>query len=221
MKHGSLGQAARLDDTYLAWGFTPSPIAVKTVSNILNLYHDSGFPPRRVFYLCYAGTHSSVTAGAIHIGGLSPGDDPSGLPQFDRRLYADIGVPYLVGMDAWGAEVYALGTGWLSTSLEFALCDLVELASPEAKACFCAVRGFLNFRARLGGLMSRRLMMVFLGRRLISHSIQRAYPKIREATDFCLDLSRRWKDNQGQHQGEVIWVYGPNAGRAHRQSRKG
>ncbi len=219
-RQGSLGSAAKVGDWYLAWGFAPSSIAARTVENVLSMYsnRDSSqdSPPPRVFYLCYAGTHTSIVAGSMHLGRLCQGGDPCGLPEFDRRLYRDIGVPCFLGTDPWGAQVYALGTGWLSLPLEMAICDLVELSSPNARACFCAVRGYLDSQARLGGFISRRCGLVSFGRKLISASLKKRLPDIQEAVDSCLDLSAKWKDNQGQPKGEVTWSHGPTAGRAYR-----
>ncbi|MGI6642767.1 MAG: DUF3189 family protein [Bacillota bacterium] len=139
--------------------------------------------------------------------------------EFDRRPHCEIGVPCYLGTDRWGTQVYALGTGWLSSSLEKAICDLVELSSPHARACFCSVRGYLDSKARLGGFISRRCGLVSLGRSLVSASLKERLPYIKEAVDFCLDLSSKWNDNQGQHKGEVTWVHGPTAGRTYRRGR--
>ncbi len=215
VKTGSFGRAAKAGDIFLAWSFTPSTMAVRAVENILAMYLGGGVP-HRIFYLCYAGTHSSITAGSLHLGKLPEGQDPSGLSQFDRRTYGDIGVPCFLGTDAFGSEVYAMGTGWHSVSLEKALCDLVELASPESRACFCRVRYSLNLFAKLGGFMSRRCRIVRAGRALINRCLKKRLPEIRRAVDFCLDLSAGWKDNQGQPAGEVIWADGPIAGRVRR-----
>ena len=62
-----------------------------------------------------------------------------------------MGVPVFIGVDPFGAHVYALGTGWLSAPLEHAVCDLVELACRDVSLCICAVRGLLDFQARWAG----------------------------------------------------------------------
>lgn len=179
-------------------------------------------PPvsRRLFYTCYAGTHASVVAACLHLGLMgancdqaSPEQAAAGsgicdLPGFDRRGSAEIGVPLRIGVDPWGTEVYALGTGWLSRPIELALCDLIEVASPESFACMCSVRGFLDSRSRMGGFLSRRCRLVNPGRRIIGSSLARRVPLMKVAVDACLDLSLRWKDNEKQRKGEVIWVDG-------------
>ncbi|HHW27893.1 MAG TPA: DUF3189 family protein [Firmicutes bacterium] len=239
LTEGSRGAAAKAvcdrghegtgEAVYLAWGFCPSPLALKVLESFLDLYDDPATaqqgasypgetpaPPPRVFYVCYAGTHSSILASCLHLGKVRNVNAVCDLPFFDRRTHRDIGIPVKMGYDRNGAEVYALGTGWLSRAVELAACDLIELASPGARACLCSVRGYLDFFARVGGFASRRFGIVRLGRGLISSSLARKLPEMSKATQFCLDLTSRWKDNVGQPKGEVIWVNGPTAGRSYR-----
>ncbi len=210
---GSL--AAQVGESYLLWGVIPSPLALKASENMLALYEGHETPPDRVFYACYAGTHSSILAASLHLGYLDGRCRLCDLPYFDRRVSADIGLPVHVGTDQNGAQVYALGTGWLSKKLEKALCDLIEVASPDARACICSVRGFLDLPARAGGFASRRCHLVWPGRQLVAGSLSRKVPSMGRAVATCLDLTRRWKDNEGQRKGEVIWVDGAEAGRDH------
>lgn len=205
--------AAQVDGAYLLWGVPPSPLAMRVAENVLALYEGHTKPPDRIFYACYAGTHSSVLAASLHLGFLDDGCRLCDLPYFDRRVSADIGVPVHMGVDLHGTEIYAVGTGWLSARLEKALCDLIEVASPDARACICSVRGFLDIPARAGGFASRRCRMVWPGRPLIANSLSRKVPLMRRAVRCCLDLSGRWKDNEGRQKGEVIWVDGTEAGR--------
>ena len=212
-REGRASLAAQVGSAYLLWGVVPSPLAVRVAENIVGLYEGERNPPNRIFYACYAGTHSSILAASLHLGFLNDGCRLCDLPYFDRRVSADIGVPVQVGVDQHGAEVYAVGTGWLSARLEMALCDLIEVASPDAKACICSVRGFLDLPARAGGFASRRCRLVWPGRSLIASSLGRKVPEMQRAVRRCLDLSRRWQDNEGRQKGEVIWVDGAEAGR--------
>ncbi|HHT84142.1 MAG TPA: DUF3189 family protein [Firmicutes bacterium] len=216
--HGFVGKSGNL---FAVWGVTPSPTACRAVTSMLNLYLGKRPLTPRIFYVCYAGTHSSVIASMLHLGMIHLEDiDASGseilswMPYFDRRTTADIGVPVLLGLDENGSEVYALGTGWLGRSLELCLCDAVELASPDARACFCSVRGVLDFPARVGGFLSRRLNLVVPGRHLVSRSLSKKTRVLYAATRYCLDLSSKWKDNENHSEGEVIWVDGSKQGRA-------
>jgi hypothetical protein len=119
-REGPYGLAARIGQTYLLWGVVPSPLAVKVAENILSIYdgaagaeathagatHEGaahgGAPPNRIFYACYAGTHSSVLAASLHLGRVKDGDDLCDLPFFDRRESKDIGVPSASGSTPTG-----------------------------------------------------------------------------------------------------------------------
>ncbi|HHY12959.1 MAG TPA: DUF3189 family protein [Firmicutes bacterium] len=217
---GSQGYAGRSGALFLVWGVNPSPLAHRAMTAMLKIYLGKAPPSPGIFYVCYAGTHTSVVASTLHLGSIRLEDiDACGpailscMPYFDRRTTADIGVPVLLGKDVNGSEVYALGTGWLSRMLELCLCDLVELAYPGARVCFCSVRGVLDFRARLGGFLSRRLNLVSPGRHIICGSLSKKAHVLYEATRYCLDLSSKWKDNENHTEGEVIWIDGSKQGR--------
>ncbi|HHX27391.1 MAG: DUF3189 family protein [Bacillota bacterium] len=211
---GPRGLSAGKGNTFCLWGVVPSPLAMKVAENVLEICAFPGQTRRRVvIYACYAGTHSSVLAASIHVGLLDGGCDICELPYFDQRGLTDMGVPVFIGVDPFGAHVYALGTGWLSAPLEHAVCDLVELACRDVSLCICAVRGLLDFQARVGGFTSRRCRLVFPGRHLIASSLRRKVPHMRRAVSCCLDLSSRWKDNEGQSKREVVWLDGSKAGR--------
>lgn len=214
---GSRNRVAFTGDILMGWGVDPSPQTEKAVQWFIDAYAGNPGPGAKVFYSCYAGTHTSIVAAWIHLfasHGLIPEDHLPGhvtileLPLFDQRLSRDIGTPVLIGEDAYGTQVYALGSGWQYRDLELMLCDLIEVINPEARACIMSVRGFLNFKARLGGFMSRRLQMVYLGRKMIADSLSRRFPDIKEAVSLCLDLSRKWNDNEKKSGGEVLWIDG-------------
>lgn len=215
IKWGSYGHMGRSGNLLLAWGVPPSPLANRAMTAMLDLYVRAHSRKPRIFYVCYGGTHSSVVASMLHLGLLRVDDiDAYGpgrlawLPYFDRRTTGDIGVPVLIGEDASGSEVYALGSGWLGRRLELCLCDLIEVACPEARACLCNVKGVLDFWARVGGFLSRRLRLVQPGRNLVCSSLSNKIQALKGATRYCLDLSSMWNDNGNHSEGEVIWIDG-------------
>ena len=217
---GRQGFGGRAKDTFFAWGIAPSALAHKTMAAIISLYVDQKPNPPSIFYTCYAGTHTSIFASALHVGNVIANEalrnGPaalSSIPFFDTRTAADIGVPAFIGIDVNGTSVYAMGTGWLGFSLERCLCDLIELSNPRARACLCNVRGALDFRARVGGFLSRRLNFVTLGRNVVAASLSKKTLLLECAVSYCLDLSSKWKDNGNHNHGEVIWVDGCKQGR--------
>jgi hypothetical protein len=215
IKRGRRERGAKNQKYSFAWGFVPSPLATKILTRGLAVAIEETQEKRPVImYVCYAGTHTSVLSGALHLKtdrekGLDfDANFLASLPYFDQRTTQDIGIPVRLGVDRFGSVVYALGTGWLSRDIEFALCDLIELNVPAAKFCMCNVRSFLNFRSRVGGFLSRRLSLVEPGRRIIASSLCQRIPLIERAVSHCLDLSRDWNDNDRQSRGEVIWLDG-------------
>lgn len=211
---GRRRRAARArGDVYAVWGFPPSPLAQKAVESVVSMYRNN--PVRnRFFYTCYAGTHTSVIAASLQAGIEVDAHGIEGLRFFDRRTLGEVGVPVLIGIDPFGAEVYALGTGWLYRDLEWALCDVIELASAGSSTCMCSVRGFLDLPARIGGFLSRRCGFVSAGRRMVARALSRKLPEIREAVSHCLDLSSLWQHNEGRSTGEVVWVDGTQVRRS-------
>jgi len=215
IKWGSRGYAGSGGKVFVVWGISPSPLARRAINAILDLSLGQSSATPRIFYVCYGGTHSSVVAAMLHLGLVSVQDIQvhgpevlSWLPYFDRRTTGEIGLPVLLGHDVYGSEVYALGTGWLGRRLELCLCDLVEVACPGARACFCSVRGVLDFRARIGGFLSRRVHLVQPGRKLVSRSLANMAQLLYQASRACLDLSSKWKDNGNHSEGEVVWIDG-------------
>lgn len=217
---GKQGYGGRKGGLFFVWGVDPSPLAERAMTAMIRLYTNEKQVTPRIFYVCYAGTHTSVVASALHLGVISTEDiETLGymaltcIPYFDRRKTGDIGVSLNVGKDEYGSDVYVLGTGWPGLSLELCLCDLIELASPDARACLCRVRGFLDFQARFGGFLSRRFNFVEPGRHIIAQSLAKQVPLLHQAARHCLDLSFKWKDNGSHTDGEVILIDGCKQGR--------
>ena len=68
----------------------------------------------KVIYHCYGRAHSSVVAAHLHLGNLPMAGPVSieqliGLAEFDRADPSQWGIPYLMGRDERGNEVYILG----------------------------------------------------------------------------------------------------------------
>jgi hypothetical protein len=217
---GKQGFGGRANQLFLAWGVDPSPLAERAMASVIRLFINRKQAAPSIFYVCYAGTHTSVVASALHLDSICFEDIQSCgykaltcIPYFDRRTTADIGVPVYIGSDRNGSDIYVMGTGWLGLPLELCLCDLIELACPGTRACICNVRGILDFQARLGGFLSRRFNLVVPGRRIIARSLSRKVPMLRQAATYCLDLSGKWKDNGSHTEGEVTWIDGCKQGR--------
>ena len=220
VKWGNYGYAGRYRGTFLAWGMSPSPLAYRAITAMLQIHLAKAPSKPNIFYLCYAGTHTSVLASGLHLGSIKLEEIHTRgasvilkIPHFDERTTSDIGIPLFLGWDVNGSGVYALGTGWLSYTLERSLCDVIQVACPKARACLCSVRGILDFQARAGGFLSRRLNLVRPGRHIVSDSLSKKANVLYRASRYCLDLSSKWKDNENHTKGEVIWIDGAKQGR--------
>lgn len=202
---GPFGRAGRSGEVYLVWGVNPSPVVERAVTWFVFHYHSPALALKpRFFYCCFAGTHASVAAAALHLKIAERGSDLAQIWCFDSLSMADAGVPQFLGEDKFGSEVYVLGTGCHSFTLEFALCDLAALGYPEGQTCVVSVRGFLDLHARIGGFLSRR-MGLSAGRSMVISSLDSKLSDIKEAVRRCIDLSMRWADNENRLSGEVIW----------------
>lgn len=124
----------------------------------------------KLFYYCYGGAHSSVTAANIHLGNLPSHRRPPireilHQPRFDRAKEYEIGEPVLMGPDDEGHEIYAVGLGAGYARLAPALEEFLQIqgVAPDR----FALEGTLqhaNMLLRVGGFTSRRLGIVFVGR---------------------------------------------------------
>lgn len=145
----------------------------------------------KVVYHCYAGTHSSVVAAAIHLGFLS--SRPPRLrellkvPRFDEDEPRRRGHFFLLGRDSRGNEVYVVGRGGVrGREFERFLQGLkfltgAEVVSADASSC-------LNLLAALGGFLSCRLRLKLLGRSLLYLGILLSY---REFAALVRDTAER------------------------------
>jgi len=133
----------------------------------------------KIIYHCYGGSHSSVTAAAIHLGLLPNGQIPTaemlwGLPFFDRQVAKDHGNIKFMGTDEFGNQVYILG--------RHNTAKLIQNILPEVAALFgindlfmIDVMPYVNWRMMLGGFTSRRLGWVGIGRPIVTRGTQYSF----------------------------------------------
>jgi hypothetical protein len=94
---GPMNKAARMGRVFLIWGIPASPLVMRTVESFIFLYACSDGQKdvaNRIFYCCYAGTHTSIVAASLHLGLLGEKEksgDFCELPWFDNRRFCDIG----------------------------------------------------------------------------------------------------------------------------------
>lgn len=148
----------------------------------------------KVIYHCYGGTHSSVTAAAIHLG-ILPEDRIPGqevfmqLPLYDRQDTCQHGHVFFMGIDEYGHEVYLTARRSQPVILEKVFAGLVE-AFGLLPSSYCLVNAMsqANWLMMLGGYLSRRWGLIRVGRPIVIMGTRFAYFKM-------VKLVKKIKDN--------------------------
>lgn len=156
----------------------------------------------KIIYACFGGAHSSVTAAAIHLGVLPVAGRPPvrrilGLELFDRQTSADMGRLRLVGQDGWGNQVYVLGRGPLRAPFVDLLPAAARAMGGEAVLAVDTVR-LINWGMILGGILSRRLGLVWPGRWLVAWGTWLAYPLLARLVQEVGELAKHPAPDPGQ-----------------------
>lgn len=137
----------------------------------------------RIVYHCYGGSHSSVTAAAIHLGYLSLDKKPTsnelmGLPFFDKQTDRDHGSFKLMGKDDNGNEVYICGCRSLGTKIEKTLRGIAKITdTPISDMIFVDTLKGVNNLMRVGGFLSRKLRIISIGRPLVLEGTKNSFYK--------------------------------------------
>jgi hypothetical protein len=138
---------------------------------------------RIYIYHCYGGSHSSVTAAAIHVGLLHPEQKPSwqlllSLPYFDTQKASDHGKLQFMGT-VGDDLVFSVG---LQTAAEPAIKALKALfaigQSEIGPINFIGTMPAVNLWMKIGGICSRVLGLKGIGRPLVLYGTQRAYSNL-------------------------------------------
>lgn len=145
-------------------------------------------PPARkvkVFYHCYGSSHTSVIAAAIHIGRLPETRVPSSrelvsVPHFDE-VRAALGTAFLAGSGQDGEEVYVVGFGPGRDIIRRALETFLDLRGVPARDYVLAdALDRAGWVVKVGGIVSRRIGLVSVGRPLAALGVRLAYRRFLE-----------------------------------------
>lgn len=133
-----------------------------------------------VIYHCFGGSHSSVTAAAIHLGLLSSEKPPTAdelmaLPYFDKTTNDDFGSIRLIGFDEYNNSVYVLGKKCQSDRFSNVLLGIAELLGKKEEVVAVNTMGRVNWSMKLGGYTSRRIGLASLGRPLVAKGTIKAF----------------------------------------------
>lgn len=149
----------------------------------------------KIFYFCFAGSHSSVIAANIHLRRLPEDQIPTieeivTVNEFDRRSVKDAGIPYFLGQDANGNDVYVIGFGKdREIGLQTIYNLLEQLAVPTTEWKFFDTLSEINWLTKLGGFLSGRLGLVSIGRVLAAKGIQGCYYRLTDVVKKAKEWS--------------------------------
>lgn len=139
------------------------------------------FTIKHIVYYDYGGSHTSVTAAAVHTGRLPSdklpsGDDLMAVPYLDKTTPEDFGKLKHIGTDKNGDQIYALGTK-ISRHLEL-LGDMAGLLDVSNQYVFLNTSPYVNNVLRVGGWLSRSVSLPALGRPLVVSGLRDAFPAL-------------------------------------------
>lgn len=138
----------------------------------------------KIIYHCFGGTHSSIIAAALHLdwlprARLPRAEEIQAIPYFDQRRRGEEGQIKFLGCDSYGNEIYAVGKRGMGILLENFLYDLTDaLGLPREELLLVDTTPLVNCWMALGGFLSRRLGLTFLGRPLVIWGVRRAYYRL-------------------------------------------
>ncbi|MGE5582633.1 MAG: DUF3189 family protein [Bacillota bacterium] len=147
----------------------------------------------KIFYYCFARSHSSVIAGHIHLGNLPLERLPSikeiiNAPGFDQSTVKEVGIPYFLGKDPQGREIYIIGFGSKQQLALQTIGFVLEGSNHQHDWRFINTLDKIGYLTKIGGFLSRSMGIVVLGRYLAARGIQKNYWRLVELVEKTKEL---------------------------------
>jgi hypothetical protein len=137
-----------------------------------------------IIYHDFAGTHSTIVAANLHLKKIAATPIPSkeqlmDLPMYETGEQVDIGTIKLWGEDVHGHKICTLGRKNIEKLMLPALTDLnFLLTNNPDNLLFVNTMHSVNIYMKIGGFLSRKLKLTWLGRPLVIYGTQKAFAKI-------------------------------------------
>lgn len=133
-----------------------------------------------IIYHCFGGSHSSVTAAAIHLDLLRSDTPPAkeemlALPYFDKTTENDFGSLRFMGFDRENNAVYILGKKSQSDRFSNVLLGVADLLGKKDEVIAVNTMGRVNWSMKLGGFTSRRIGIAGMGRPVVIEGTRKAF----------------------------------------------
>jgi hypothetical protein len=134
----------------------------------------------KIIYHCFGGSHSSVTAAAIHLGLLEKhrpptNDELMSLPYYDKTTNNDFGSIRFMGVDEYGNQVYVLGKKSLGGRFTNILNGVAQILGKDNQVIVVNTMDRVNISMKLGGFTSRRIGLPSLGRPVVTKGTRDAF----------------------------------------------
>ena len=138
-----------------------------------------------IIYHDFGGTHSVAVASALHLGQLPTDEKPTkqdiqSLPTFDQVSSQELGHLIHQGTDEFDNDVYTVGYKKQSQIALPLIKNTYNLTGNLEELLLVDTKPTINYTMVLGGVLSRRLGLVKLGRPIVTAGVLKAYPKIVE-----------------------------------------
>lgn len=150
----------------------------------------------KIIYHCFGGSHSSVTAAALHLGLLPRDRRPTleelmAIPYFDNTEKSNFGSIRFMGLDEYENIIYILGKKSLGDRYSNILYGTAEILGVRDQILAVNTMPNVNWMMKLGGFISRQIGIVMLGRPLVGIGTQQAFSALANLVDItrlqCLD----------------------------------
>lgn len=137
-----------------------------------------------VIYHCWGGSHSSVTAAAIHLG-LLPSDripvkeEFLHTKHFDHQWPSDRGKIFPLGIDEYGHQICFMGRTFYAEIIMRAVKGVAKVHHLHpSHIIFVDVMSCVNYVMMLGGSVSRALHLIAVGRPIVIRGTQQSYGQL-------------------------------------------
>lgn len=135
----------------------------------------------KIIYSCFGGSHSSVTAAAIHLGMLPTTRVPTPkelleVPYFEQQVGKDHGYFRFMGLDEYKNEVYIIGKQNLGKHFEEIIRQIADIFNiNQDEIIIIDSMPYVNYSMMIGGFTSRKMGITCVGRPIVIRGTQKAY----------------------------------------------
>jgi len=138
-----------------------------------------------------------VVAASIHLGLLPVDRVPTSkeffvLPHYDKTESFEIGIPFFMGKDEYDSEIYILGMAGERILIKRTILSFLAHSGIDTHDIMLidTIR-IVNLLTKIGGVISRKLGYVAIGRPITVLGIQQKY---REFVNLVIDVKKREKE---------------------------